>query len=163
MGVRITPAAVDLATAVESQAGHKAAVETAAAVGAAETAARVAEVSRVGELEAAAVAARPRSLGGGHAGCARATSVTSVASPDCPKQVCQGCGERGHYITKCGKMENAGMAVDMLGRTSTDDDSTVCSEADFEAYATLEITTGECLVSMMEEGIYGRWGRSVAS
>ena len=36
---------------------------------------------------------------------------------DCPKQICQGFGERGHYITKCGQMENAVMAVDMLGRT----------------------------------------------
>ena len=44
------------------------------------------------------------------------------------------------------------MAVDMLGKTSTDDDSPVCSEADAEAYTTLEIKTGECLVSMMEEG-----------
>ena len=43
------------------------------------------------------------------------------------------------------------MAVDMLGRTSTDDDSPVCSEADVEAYTTLEIKTGECLVSMVEE------------
>ena len=43
------------------------------------------------------------------------------------------------------------MAVDMLGRTSTDDDSLVCSEADVEVYTTLEIKTGECLVSMMEE------------
>ena len=77
---------------------------------------------------------------------------------DCPKQICQGCDERGHYITKCGKIENAGMAVGMPGRMSTDDDSTVCSEADFEAYTTLEITTGECLVSIMEEGIYGKWG-----
>ena len=71
---------------------------------------------------------------------------------DCPKQSCQGCGERGHYITKCGKTENAVMAVDMLGKTSTDDDSPVCSEADAEACTTLEINTGECLVSMMEEG-----------
>ena len=38
------------------------------------------------------------------------------------------------------------MAVDILGRTSKDDDS------DVEAYTTLEIKTGECLVSMMEEG-----------
>ena len=43
------------------------------------------------------------------------------------------------------------MAVDMLGRMSTDDDSPVCSEADVEAYTTLEIKTGEYLVSMMEE------------
>ena len=38
------------------------------------------------------------------------------------------------------------MAVDILGRTSKDDDP------DVEAYTTLEIKTGECLVSMMEEG-----------
>ena len=65
---------------------------------------------------------------------------------DCPKQICQGCGERGHYITKCGQMENAVMAVGILGRTSKDDDS------DVEACTTLEIKTGECLVSIMEEG-----------
>ena len=65
---------------------------------------------------------------------------------DCPKQICQGCGEKGHYITKCGQMENAVMAVGILGRTSKDD------EADVEAYTILEIKTGECLVSMMEEG-----------
>ncbi|CAN0427948.1 unnamed protein product, partial [Ascophyllum nodosum] len=53
-----------------------------------------------------------------------------------PKQICQGCGKRGHYITKCGQMENAVMAVDIPGRTSKDDDS----------------DTGECLVSMMEKG-----------
>ena len=50
--------------AVEIQADHRAAVKMAAAVGAAETAARAAEVSRVGELAAAAVAPRPRSPGG---------------------------------------------------------------------------------------------------
>ena len=65
---------------------------------------------------------------------------------DCPKQICQGCGERGHYITKCGQMENAVMAVDILGRTSKDDDS------DVEVYTTLEIKIGKYLVSMMEEG-----------
>ena len=64
----------------------------------------------------------------------------------CPKQICQGRGERSHYITKCGQVENAVMAIDKLGRTSTDDDSPVCSEADVEAYTTLEIKTGECLV-----------------
>ena len=36
---------------------------------------------------------------------------------DCPKQIYQECGERGHYITKCGQMENAMMVIDMLGRT----------------------------------------------
>ena len=71
--VRITPDAVDLVTAVESHADHKAAVETAA---------RAAEVSRVGELAAAAVAPRPRSPGGGRAGCARATSITSMTPPN---------------------------------------------------------------------------------
>ena len=65
---------------------------------------------------------------------------------DCPKQICQGCGERGHYITKCGQEENAVMAVDILDRTSKDSDS------DVDAYTTLEIKTGEYLVSMMEEG-----------
>ena len=77
---------------------------------------------------------------------------------DYPKQICQGCGERGHYTTKCGKMANAAMAVDILGRTSTDDDSPVCSEADVEAYTTLEIKTGECFVSMMEEGGISQMG-----
>ena len=38
------------------------------------------------------------------------------------------------------------MAVDILGRMSKDDNS------DVEAYITLEIKTGECLVSMMEKG-----------
>ena len=71
---------------------------------------------------------------------------------DCPKQICQGCGERGHYITKCGQMKNTVMAIDMLGRTSTNNYSPVCSEADVEAYTTLEIKTSECLVSTMEEG-----------
>ena len=32
-----------------------------------------------------------------------------------------------------------------------DDESPVCSEADVEAYTTLEIKTGECLVSRMDE------------
>ena len=44
---------------------------------------------------------------------------------DCPKQICQGCGERGHYITTCAQMENLVMAVDILGRTSKNDDSDV--------------------------------------
>ena len=69
-----------------------------------------------------------------------------------PKQIFQGCGEGGYLITKCGKTENAVMAVDVLGRTTTDDDYPVCSEAEVEAYTTLEIKTGECLASMMEEG-----------
>ena len=44
------------------------------------------------------------------------------------------------------------MAVDILGRTSTDDDSPVSSEADVEAHTTLEIKSGKCSVSMMKEG-----------
>ena len=124
---------------------HRATGEMAAAVGAAETAARAVEFSRVGELAAAEVAPQPRSQGGGRAGCARATSIT-------PKQICQWCGERGHYITKCKKTENAVMAIDLLGRSSTDDDSPVCSEADVEGYITLQMKTGECLASMTEEG-----------
>ena len=73
---------MDLVTAVENQTDHRVAVETAAAVGAAETAARAAEVSRAGELIAAAVAPRPRSPGEGRAGCARATSITSMTAPN---------------------------------------------------------------------------------
>ena len=53
-------------------------------------------------------------------------------------------------MTKCGHMENAVMVIDMLGTTSPDD-SPVCSKANAEAYTTLEIKTGECLVSMMGE------------
>ena len=70
-GVRITPDAVDLVTA--SQADHRAAAETAA---------RAAKVPRMGELAAAVVALRPRSLREGRAGCARATSITSVTAPN---------------------------------------------------------------------------------
>ena len=44
------------------------------------------------------------------------------------------------------------MAIDMLGRTSTDDESPVCPQADVEACTTLEIKTGECSVLMMEKG-----------
>ena len=69
----ITPDAVDLVTAIESQVDHRAAAETAA---------RAAEVPQVGELAAAAVAPRPRSLGEGRAWCARATSITSVIAPN---------------------------------------------------------------------------------
>ena len=69
-----------------------------------------------------------------------------------PRQICQGCCEKGPHITKYGKIKNAVMAVDMLGITSTDDDSPVCSEAEVEANTTPEIKTGECLVSMMNEG-----------
>ena len=72
-GVKITTDAVDLVTAVESQADNGAAVEMAA---------RVAEVSGVGELAAAGVAPRPRSPGGGRAGCARTTSITFVTAPN---------------------------------------------------------------------------------
>ena len=64
---------MDLATAVESQVDHRSAVETGA---------RAAEVPRVGELAAAAVAPRPRSPRKGRAGCARATSITSVTAPN---------------------------------------------------------------------------------
>ena len=64
---------MDVVTAIESQADHRAAAEMAA---------RVAEAPRVGELAAAAVAPRPRSPGEGRAGCARATSITSVTAPN---------------------------------------------------------------------------------
>ena len=72
-GIRITPDAMDLVTAVDSQADHRAAVEMSA---------RAAEVPRVGELATAAVAPRPQSPGGGRAGCARTTSITSVTAPN---------------------------------------------------------------------------------
>ena len=52
------------------------------AVGAGKTVARAAEISRVGELAAVAVAPRPQSTGGGRAGFARATSITSVTAPN---------------------------------------------------------------------------------
>ena len=68
--------------AVESQADHRVAVEPAVAARAAEMAARVADVSRVGKLAAAGEAPRPRSRGGRRAGCARATSITSVTAPN---------------------------------------------------------------------------------
>ena len=71
--VQITPDAVDLVTAVESHADHRAAKEIAV---------RAAEVPQVGELAAAVVAPRPRSPEGGRAGCARATSITSVTAPN---------------------------------------------------------------------------------
>ena len=71
-GVRTISAAVDLVTAVENQADYRVAAEAAA---------RAAEVPRVEELAAAAVALRPRSPGGERAGCARATSITSVTAP----------------------------------------------------------------------------------
>ena len=63
MGVRITPAAVDLVTAVESREDYRAAAETVAVAGAAFAAPRVVEVPRLGELAVAALALRPRSLG----------------------------------------------------------------------------------------------------
>ena len=72
-GGKNTPDAVDLATAVESQVDHRSAVETAA---------RAAEVPRVEELAAAAVAPRPRSPRRGRPGCARATSITFVTAPN---------------------------------------------------------------------------------
>ena len=50
------------------------------------------------------------------------------------------------------------MMVDMRGRASTDDDSPVCSEAELEAYTTLEIKTGQCLVSIKEEGATRQMG-----
>ena len=81
MGVRITPVALDLVTAVEAQAGQRAAAETAAVVGVVEMVARAAEVPRVGELAAVAVAPGPRSPGEGRAGCARATRNMSVTTP----------------------------------------------------------------------------------
>ena len=62
--------------------------------------------------------------------------------------------------------ENAGITVDMSARTSTDDASSVCTEAEVETYTTLEIKTGECLASMMEGGEIENKadrGRSVAS
>ena len=68
--------------AVEDQADHRVAVEPAAAARAAEMAARVADVFRVGELAAEGEAPRPRSRGGRRAGCARATSITSVTAPN---------------------------------------------------------------------------------
>ena len=71
MRVRITPAALDLVMAVKSQADHRTAVKKAA---------RAAELSRVRELAAAAVAQRPRSPEGGRAWCARAISITSVTA-----------------------------------------------------------------------------------
>ena len=71
---------------------------------------------------------------------------------DCPKQICQGCGERDHHMTKCRKIDNAVMTFDMPGRTSTGDDSSVCSKTELEAYITLEIKTGEYLFSKLEEG-----------
>ena len=83
-GVRITPDAMDLVTAVESQADHRAAVEMAA---------RAAEVIRVGELATAAVAPRPQSPGGGACWVCKNNHHYVRA---CPKQIYQGCGERGY-------------------------------------------------------------------
>ena len=77
---------------------------------------------------------------------------------DCRKQTCHGCSERGHHIIKYGKAENVVMTVNMLGRKSKDDDSPVCSEAKVEAHTTLEIKTGDSLVSMMDEGEIGQMG-----
>ena len=64
---------MDLVTAIESQADHRAAAKTTA---------RAAKVPREGELAAAVVALRPRNLGEGRAGCAKATSITSVTAPN---------------------------------------------------------------------------------
>ena len=74
-----------------------------------------------------------RGSSGGGASSGSSSAATATAKPeertswvcksdqhyvcDCPKQIYQECGERGHYITKCGQMENAMMAIDMLGRT----------------------------------------------
>ena len=77
---------------------------------------------------------------------------------DYPKQICQGCGERGHHITKCRKTDNAAMAVHMLGRTSMDDDYPAYSEAVLEAYTTLKIKTDKCLVSIEKERAINQMG-----
>ena len=124
-GVRITPAAVDLVTAVESPADYSAAAETMAAVG-----------PRKRRLEGGGTSGRGVSSGSSSTPTAKAGGRTCWVCKsdqhyvrDCPKQICQGCGERGHCITICRKTENAVRAVDMVGRTSTDDNSLVCSEA----------------------------------
>ena len=64
---------MDTVKAIESQADHRAAAETGA---------RAAKVPRAGELAAAVVPLRPRSLGEGRAGYARAASITSVTAPN---------------------------------------------------------------------------------
>ena len=148
-GVKLTTDAVDLVTVVESQAGQRAAVETAEMVGAAETAARAAEVSRGGGASIGSSSAATAKPGGRT--CWVCKSDQHYVR-DCPKQICQRCDGRGHNITKCGQMENAVMAIGVLCRTSTDDESPVCSEADLEAYTTLEVKTGKCFVSIIEEG-----------
>ena len=107
------------------------------------------------------------SSGGGTRSCS-SSATTATAKPggrmfwvskslqpyvcDCPKQIWQGCGKRGHHIIKCGKTEYAVMTVDMPGKTSTGDDSPVSSEVELEAYATPEIRTRECLNSIEENG-----------
>ena len=53
------------------------------------------------------------------------------------------------------------MTVDMLGRTSTDDDSPVCSEAEVEAKIILGIKIGECLISMLEKGEIRQMGNDL--
>ena len=148
--VRITPAAVDLVTAVESQADHRTVV------------------GGRGNGGSGGGHGNGGSGGGGFSGGGASSGSSSAATVkpggrtcwvckndqhyvrDSPKHIYQGYGERGHHI-KCGKTENAVMAVDMLGRTSTDDDSPVCAEAEVEVYTILETKTGECFVSMMEE------------
>ena len=80
-GGKVHPGRGGFVTTVESQADHRAPAETAAAVGAAAVA-RAVKVPRVGKLVAAAVAPRPRSPGGARAGCATATSITSVTAPN---------------------------------------------------------------------------------
>ena len=107
------------------------------------------------ELAAAALAPRPRNPAGRT--CWACKSDQHYVR-DYPKQICQGCSERGHHIPKWGKMEDAVMAVDMLGRTSTEDDSQVCSEAKLEVYTTLENNTGECLVPIEKDGAIRQMG-----
>ena len=45
------------------------------------------------------------------------------------------------------------MVAEMLGRTSTDDDSPVCPKGELEACTALEIKTGEGFVSMVEKRV----------
>ena len=77
---------------------------------------------------------------------------------DYPKQICQGCGERGHHITKCGKTENTMMAVDILGITSSDEDSPVLLRSGTRGAHHLRNQDGECLVSVEEEAAIKQMG-----
>ena len=137
---------MNLVTAVESQADHRAATETTATAEAAAAAAGAEEISRgVGASSGSSSVATAKP---GGRWCWVCKSDQHYAR-DWPKQIYQGRGERGHHVTKFEKTENAVMAVDMRGRPSTDDNSRVCSEAEFETYTTtLEIKTGGCLVSI---------------